>query len=183
VPLTQLGPMGKVWESGVVQVVQNAENLSVETHPCNRLQGGGLAAAVGEIVYVPIYDRTPGTAAQGVVAVVELMMSSRTTDVMVVANIISTVSELLMALTLALSNPAAPGPAAPGSLSGQATPRGKDIARRSAPPGVGMRADNSFDTNGANNGAWGGSGMSHSYGSGGKLARAPSVRALHSMQH
>jgi hypothetical protein len=174
--------MGKVWESGVVQVVQNAENLSSETHPCNRLQGGGLASAIGEIVYVPIYDRSPGSPAQGVVAVVELMMNARTTDVMVVANIISTVSQLLSALALALSSPAAAAAPASGSgLSGQSTPKGVDIARRSAPPGSGLRGESSFDTTNANNSNW--AGGSRSYGSGGRLARAPSVRALHSMQH
>jgi hypothetical protein len=100
--LTQLGPMGKVWENGVVQVVQNADNLSTQSHPCNRL-GGGLARHIGEIVYVPVYDATPGSAAKGVVAVVELMMSSHGSDVMVVANIISTVSAIMESLQLSLS--------------------------------------------------------------------------------
>lgn len=39
VTVTQLGPMGKVWESGAVQVVQYAESLSEDTHPRNRLPG------------------------------------------------------------------------------------------------------------------------------------------------
>ena len=45
---SQLGPMGKVWESGAVQVVQCADSLSSEMHPCNRLpgaEGGGQHAA------------------------------------------------------------------------------------------------------------------------------------------
>jgi hypothetical protein len=39
--------MGKVWESGAVQVVQCADSLSSEMHPCNRLRGaeGGWPAA------------------------------------------------------------------------------------------------------------------------------------------
>ena len=56
VPVSQLGPMGKVWESGVVQVIQCADSLSAEAHPCNRLPGaygraGGQVAgllALGE---------------------------------------------------------------------------------------------------------------------------------------
>lgn len=31
--------MGKVWESGAVQVVQQAQSLSADVHPCNRLPG------------------------------------------------------------------------------------------------------------------------------------------------
>ena len=42
---SQLGPMGKVWESGAVQVVQCAESLSNEMHPCNRLPGAERRAA------------------------------------------------------------------------------------------------------------------------------------------
>lgn len=164
--------MGKVWESGVVQVVQNAENLSVETHPCNRLQGG-LAGCIGEIVYVPVYDRCPGSPAQGVVAVLELMMNSRSTDVMVVANIISSVSEIMGELTLALHNPTPPS-AKPVDASATAA----EMQRRSAPPTLGMHPA-SYD---ANNAAWGGH-TSRGYGSGGGLARAPSVRTLQSMQH
>lgn len=56
VPAHLLGPMSKAWEGGVVKVVQSLENLSRETHPCNRLQGearpcsrrgaGALGAAI-----------------------------------------------------------------------------------------------------------------------------------------
>jgi hypothetical protein len=37
VMLNQLGPMGKVWENGSVQVVQSVENLSTDSHPRNKL--------------------------------------------------------------------------------------------------------------------------------------------------
>jgi len=49
--------MGKVWESGAVQVVQNTASLSPDLHPCNRLPGA-LGGLVEECIYVPIYDRT-----------------------------------------------------------------------------------------------------------------------------
>lgn len=122
--LTALGPMGKVWESGVVQVVQNAENLSTDSHPCNRL-GQGFATCIGEIVYVPVYDVSPGSNAKGVVAVVELMMSARSTDVMVVANMISTISLIMEALQLSLSS-------VPTSQQQPQEP--SNLSRRSAPP-------------------------------------------------
>jgi hypothetical protein len=44
--------MGKVWESGAVQVVQCADSLSSEMHPCNRLPGaeGGGPHAAGAVL-------------------------------------------------------------------------------------------------------------------------------------
>lgn len=162
--MTHLGPMGKVWESGVVQVVQNAVNLSADVHPINRLPGT-LASAVGEIVYLPVYDAMPGTTSQGIVAVVELMMNSRSTDVMVVANIISTASETMQVLGLALSNPEQQE----SPVKWQGKPQ---FGRKSAPPTVGMRSETSYQSN---NAAWE---SAHSFGSGGGLSRTPSVRML-----
>jgi hypothetical protein len=57
VTVGQLGPMGKVWENGAVQVVQYAESLPEDTHPRNRLPGG-LSRRIGECIYAPVYDQT-----------------------------------------------------------------------------------------------------------------------------
>ena len=162
--------MGKVWEAGVVQVVQNASNLPNDMHPVNSLPGE-RPAAVGEVVYLPVYDALAGSTTQGVVAALELMMNPRSTDVMVVANIISTASNIMQALGLALSNPAQQGAAAtPTTALG---PDGKPaFGRRSAPPGVGVRTDSSYQNNNAN---WP---SGRSFGCGGGLARTPSVRML-----
>jgi hypothetical protein len=104
IPLTHLGPMGKVWECGVVQVVQNVANLTAEAHPLNNLPSAG-AAAVGEVIYLPVYDARPGTATRGVVAAVELMVRAHCADAMVVANVISALAGIMDALGLALSVP------------------------------------------------------------------------------
>ncbi|GAB4822878.1 hypothetical protein N2152v2_009924 [Parachlorella kessleri] len=103
VPVNLVGPMGKAWEAGVVKVVQSMENLSRETHPCNRLQGEA-EQHVSEVIYIPIFDRGP-CAAAGVVAVMELLISSQAHDYMVVANAISCCGHLLDALQLSLTNP------------------------------------------------------------------------------
>ena len=57
VTVGQLGPMGKVWESGAVQVVQCVGSLADDSHPRNRLPGA-LSGRIGECVYVPVYDST-----------------------------------------------------------------------------------------------------------------------------
>ena len=54
---SQLGPMGKVWESGAVQVVQFADSLPGDVHPRARLPGE-LAGRIGEAIYLPVYDRS-----------------------------------------------------------------------------------------------------------------------------
>lgn len=167
-PLTQLGPMGKVWESGVVQIVQHSGNLSTDTHPLNLMLPSVAESAVDEILYLPVYDDAPGTPVQGVVAVLELMVNPRSTDVMVVANLISTVSDIMGNLGLAISNPAQQAHQHSG---------GKGIARKSAPAEVGMRSGSSYE---ANNQAWAttASASDRSMGSGGGLARTASMRVL-----
>ena len=158
--------MGKVWESGVVQVVQHAANLPTDMHPLNLLSPALAAATVDEIVYLPVYDASPNSPVQGVVAVLELMVTPRSLDVMVVANLISTTSEIMQQLGIALSNPAA----------AQQQPDQK-IERKSAPSTVG--GNSSYD---ANNQAWAGAASAKALGSGssgGGMARTQSVlRAL-----
>lgn len=39
--------MGKVWETGAVQVVQHAESLACDAHPRNRLPGACAAVGAG----------------------------------------------------------------------------------------------------------------------------------------
>jgi hypothetical protein len=143
-PLTQLGPMGKVWESGVVQVVQHAGNLPTDVHPLNILPPALATAAIDEIVYLPVYDSAPGTTVQGVVATLELMVSPRSMDVMVVANLISTVAETMGHLGLALSNPLQ------SNTSNQPSD-GKGMARKGGPSDSGMKQGSSYENN---NQAW-----------------------------
>jgi hypothetical protein len=163
-PLTHLGPMGKVWESGVVQVVQHAGNLPTDVHPLNILPPALATAAIDEIVYLPVYDSAPGTTVQGVVAALELMVSPRSTDVMVVANLISTVAETMGQLGLALSNPIQ------SSNTSNAPSDGKGMARKSGPStDSGMKQGSSYENN---NNAWAHSTTSNgtsvrSFGSGG----------------
>jgi hypothetical protein len=133
VPLSRLGPMGKVWESGVVQVVQAVDNLSRDTHPCNRLSAS-LLPHVAEVLYLPVYDRDPNSPAQGVVAALELVMSARSADVMVVANTISCVSQILDLLGLSVGNPR-PQAATRGGR-GLSKGRGSDGSTGSAPAPV-----------------------------------------------
>lgn len=166
-PLTQLGPMGKVWESGVVQIVQHSGNLSTDTHPLNLMLPSVAESAVDEILYLPVYDAAPGTTVQGVVAVLELMVNPRSTDVMVVANLISTVSDIMGNLGLAISNPAQQEAYQNGT--------GKGIGRKSAPAEVGMRSGSSYE---ANNQAWATIASERSMGSVGGMARTASMRVL-----
>lgn len=116
VPVHMLGAMGKVWENGAVKVVQSLENLSRETHPCNRLQGG-LNVHVEEVVYIPVFD-PEALPSSGVVAVLEILISSQAHDYMVVANTISRVAGLMEEVQLSLSNPlstSSPSTAAPAA--------------------------------------------------------------------
>ena len=174
-PLTSLGPMGKVWESGVVQVVQHSSNLQEDQYPLNLMTLALAATTVDEVVYLPVYDATPGTAVQGVVAVLELMVSPRSTDAMIVANLISTVSHVMEDLGMALSNPTQ------SQLPGSNT---SSIARKSAPAAI--RQHSSYESN---NEAWAiasptsGPNSARSHGSGGGLggmARTTSMAQFHS---
>lgn len=131
VTVSQLGPMGKVWESGAVQVVQCADSLSCDAHPRNRLPGE-LSGRIAECVYLPVYDRT-GQVSQGVLAVVELLVRSQAADYMVVANAISCVTHLMEALQLSLSNPHQQQHAsAPATNS--AAPHTAAVAKNGQPP-------------------------------------------------
>jgi hypothetical protein len=169
VPLTTLGPMSKVWESGVVHVVQAAENLAADAHPLNRLSEGGLVNAVAEIIYLPVYDASPVNPAQGVVASLELMIKPRTADVMIVASVITAIGEAMDSLGLALSSTIYRNEKSQHSMNV------KRIERASAPPGDGMRMDMSFDVN---NGAYMAMGASPRTSSCGGLSRTSSVHTL-----
>ncbi|KAG7672992.1 hypothetical protein Ndes2526B_g08481 [Nannochloris sp. 'desiccata'] len=170
-PLTQLGPMGKVWESGVVQVVQHAGNLPTDAHPLNILPPELATAAIDEIVYLPVYDSAPGTTVQGVVAALELMVSPRSMDVMVVANLISTVAETMGQLGLALSNPVQ------AQHTSNQPSDGRGMARKRDPYDSGMKQGSSYENN---NHAWttGTSVRSFNSGGGGMGQRTMSVRTM-----
>ncbi|KAL4444346.1 hypothetical protein ABPG75_012083 [Micractinium tetrahymenae] len=200
VTVSQLGPMGKVWESGAVQVVQQAQSLSSDVHPCNRLPGP-LCNRIEECIYVPLYDRS-GQVSQGVLAVVELLVRAGSHDYMVVANAISCVSHIMDALQLSLSNPHAQQqqPAAPakGGLAASAAARAaqqqqqqQQAPARPAPPpakracgaaaapppaGAGSPPPAMPHSSSSlqNNCAWGSGGSSG--GSGGSLGRSISMR-------
>ncbi|PSC72553.1 ALG-2 interacting isoform B [Micractinium conductrix] len=189
VTVNQLGPMGKVWENGAVQVVQCAQSLSSEMHPCNRLPGP-LSACIEECIYLPVYDRT-GQVSQGVLAVIELLVRAGSHDPMVVANAISCLTHIMEALHLSVGNPhAMPAPMAPpkGSLAASAAARGGNggavgggcgaqPAKRACPPGAaGQPLPHSSNTLRNNAVAFGSGGSGK--GSGGSLGRSMSMARL-----
>lgn len=85
---------GRVLRSGCVQVVQNMHIIPGVLHPRCRLTEAA-AAAVGEVVYVPVYDLHAPAA--GPVAVLEALLSSRASDSMLVASFISAAGHALEA--------------------------------------------------------------------------------------
>lgn len=183
VTVSQLGPMGKVWESGAVQVVQCAESLSEETHPRNRLPGE-LSRRIAECIYVPVYDRT-GQVSQGVLAVVELLVQAQAHDPMVVANAISCLTHVMEALQLSISNPHQQQAGAPAG-GGVALPRASHSAAKQAANGgsassVGTSAASHLPHSRSgqrNNGSWG-SGSSGG-GGGGGMGRTISMHTFSS---
>jgi hypothetical protein len=60
---------------------------------------------IGEIVFLPVYDAAINSPTQGIVAVIELILSRNTNDGMIVATMISTVGEIMQELGLSLSAP------------------------------------------------------------------------------
>jgi hypothetical protein len=104
IALDRVGPMGKVWENGDVQVVQYASNLSKNAYPMDRLPMEAIAM-IGEIVFLPVYDAAINSPTQGIVAVIELILSRNTNDGMIVATMISTLGEIMQELGLSLSAP------------------------------------------------------------------------------
>ena len=78
-------------------------SCSAEHRPCTYpvvplpLFAGEAERHVSEVIYIPIFDRGP-CAAAGVVAVMEVLVSSQAHDYMVVANAISCCGHLLDAL-------------------------------------------------------------------------------------
>jgi hypothetical protein len=100
-----LGPMSKVWQHGAVQIIQAANSLPTDIHPLNRISPQAAPSLVAEIIYLPVYDAILGeNATQGVVAAIEIMISPQNMDVMIVANVISTVSQIMEGLDLALNS-------------------------------------------------------------------------------
>lgn len=75
-----------------MQVVQNLCIIPEVLHPRCRLPDAA-SAAVGEVLYIPVYDlHTPHA---GPVAVLEALLSATATDSMLVANFISVVGNVL----------------------------------------------------------------------------------------
>lgn len=75
-----------------MKVVQNLCIIPEVLHPRCRLPDAA-SAAVGEVLYIPVYDlHTPHA---GPVAVLEALLSATATDSMLVANFISVVGNVL----------------------------------------------------------------------------------------
>lgn len=106
IPLDLIGPMGKVWENGDVQVVQYPANLPTNVYPMDRFPADAVSM-LGEIVFLPLYDSQPNSSTQGIVGVIELMLTKKTTDAMVVATMISTIASIMPDLGLSLCAPVA----------------------------------------------------------------------------
>jgi hypothetical protein len=104
IPLDLIGPMGKVWENGDVQVVQYPANLPTNVYPMDRFPQNAVPV-LGELVFLPLYDSKPNSSTQGIVGVIELMLNKNTTDAMVVATMISTIATIMHDLGLSLSTP------------------------------------------------------------------------------
>jgi hypothetical protein len=86
------GMPGRVLRSGCVQVVQNLRIIPEVLHPRCRLPEA-MAAGVGEVLYIPVFDLHAPHA--GPVAVLEALLSATATDSMLVANFISVVGNVL----------------------------------------------------------------------------------------
>ncbi|GLI61823.1 hypothetical protein VaNZ11_004335 [Volvox africanus] len=93
---------GKVWRSGAVQIVQNLRILPPSLHPRSQLSEAALER-LAEALYIPIYDLS--RPARGQVCVLEVLLSTRATEAMLVADVISFIGNLLTALHLSLANP------------------------------------------------------------------------------
>ena len=99
------GPMGQVWENGDVQVVQYPANLPSSVYPLDRFPGE-LLGTLGEVVYIPVYDgRIHGSPTPGIVGVVECMLNRNDATDMVVAKVISALSDILGDIGLSLHPP------------------------------------------------------------------------------
>lgn len=84
VHVSALGPLGRAWESGSVQVAQDVSGLPSEVHPLCTLRAARCwNASIAEVVYIPVHD-ADGSAwrragggdgpACGVLAVIELFL-------------------------------------------------------------------------------------------------------------
>lgn len=104
IPLDLIGPMGKVWENGDVQVVQYPANLPTNVYPMDRFPKDAVPM-LGELVFLPLYDSHPNSSTKGIVGVIELMLNKNTTDAMVVATMISTIAIIMHELGLSLCAP------------------------------------------------------------------------------
>lgn len=93
---------GKVWRSGAVQIVQNVRILPPSLHPRSQLTEEALEL-LSEALYIPIYDLARPH--KGQVCILEVLLSSRSTETMLVAEFISFVGSVLTPLELSLSNP------------------------------------------------------------------------------
>eukprot|EP00884_Botryococcus_braunii_P004643 jgi/Botrbrau1/1417/Bobra.0063s0113.1 len=102
-----LGMLNKV-AGGCIQVIQNVTALPSDVHPRNKLNGS--LHAVGELVYIPVYDRLQ--VGGGLVAILEILLPANVAESMLVANMISYVSAIMDTLNLSLSSPAAEPPPA-----------------------------------------------------------------------
>eukprot|EP00198_Chlamydomonas_reinhardtii_P004250 XP_001693586.1 predicted protein [Chlamydomonas reinhardtii] len=96
---------GKVWRSGAVQIVQNLRILPPTLHPRSQLSEEALER-LAEALYIPIYDLARPL--KGQVCVLEVLLSTRATEAMLVADVISFIGSLLTALNLSLANPIQP---------------------------------------------------------------------------
>lgn len=96
-----LGMLSKV-AGGCIQVIQNVTALPSDVHPRNKLNGS--LHAVGELVYIPVYDRLQ--LGGGLVGILEILLPAHVSESMLVANMISYVSAVMDTLNLSLSSSA-----------------------------------------------------------------------------
>jgi hypothetical protein len=98
------GPMGKVWQDGDVVIVQHPANLPMAVYPMDRFPREGLDG-LGEVVYLPVYDGPSNSPCPGIVAVVEVMLDRYARTDMLVAKVITALTDAMHDLGLSLYPP------------------------------------------------------------------------------
>lgn len=111
----RLGMPGRVWRTGSVQVVQNLKIIPSCVHPRTLLKERHMEE-IAEAVYLPVFDTQQPHL--GPLAVIEGLLSTKATDPMLVASLISFLGSCLGLHQLSLSNPI-PQPVRRSSLAGR----------------------------------------------------------------
>mmetsp|Transcript_23432 Transcript_23432/g.51442 ORF Transcript_23432/g.51442 Transcript_23432/m.51442 type:complete len:387 (-) Transcript_23432:1015-2175(-) len=106
---------GRVWRTGAVQIVQSLKIIPPCLHPRSQLKDDDLEK-LAEVLYIPVFDVTRPT--KGPVTVLEVFLSAKAPEAMLVADFISFITATLAAVNLSVSNPL-PQPIRKSALCGR----------------------------------------------------------------